>query len=95
MPSPAQDDDRRAEHRRRAFLNAMVILDSRMSTFAVTVRNQSGEGFLLDAGDTTMIPNEFSLKLPEDAVEYRCAVTRRTSGFLGVKVIARNGPAAK
>jgi len=49
---------------------------------------------MLDAGDTTMIPNEFSLKLPEDTVEYRCAVVRRMSDCLGVKVIGQQTPAS-
>ncbi|MEO0384710.1 MAG: hypothetical protein AAF234_14285 [Pseudomonadota bacterium] len=65
-----------------------------MSTFDVTVRNRSGEGFLLDAQNTAVIPNEFSLKLPEDTVEYRCAVVRRTSNHLGVKVIGQRTPAS-
>lgn len=95
MSDTSQDHDRRADRRRRTLFGATIILDSRVSTFDVTVRNRSGEGFLLDAGNTTMIPNEFSLRLPEETVEYRCIVIFRTSGCLGVKVIGRVSPSSR
>lgn len=98
MPMPAaqasQADDRRIDPRRRTLFGATVVLDNRMSTFDVTVRNRSGAGFLLKAENTALIPNEFSLKLPEDTVEYRCAVVRRMSDCLGVKVIGQRSPAS-
>jgi hypothetical protein len=94
MPISAsnQADDLRADRRRRTLFGAVIILDNRMSTFNATVRNRSGSGFLLDAANTVLIPDEFSLKLPEDPLEYRCVVVRRTSSQLGVKVIDRRTP---
>lgn len=94
IPSTVQDDDRREDRRKRTLFAATIIMDNRMSTFDVTVRNRSNEGFLLDAENTAVIPNEFSLKLPENTVEYRCAVVRRTSNHLGVKVIGQRTPAS-
>ncbi|MBO6737012.1 MAG: hypothetical protein JJ908_11630 [Rhizobiales bacterium] len=82
-----QATDRRVDQRRRTFASGTVILDNRMSTFDVVVRNRSRAGFLLKAENTALIPNEFSLRLPGEPGEYRCVVVRRSQNALGIKVI--------
>jgi hypothetical protein len=87
-----QAHDRRADRRRRTFLDAAVVLDNRMSTFDVLVRNRSGAGFLLKTENAALIPDEFALKLSDELGEYRCMVVRRGSNYLGVKVIDHKAP---
>jgi hypothetical protein len=87
-----QAHDRRADRRRRTFLDAAVVLDNRMSTFDVLVRNRSGAGFLLKTENAALIPDEFALKLSDELGEYRCMVVRRGSNYLGVKIIDHKAP---
>jgi hypothetical protein len=90
-PSTEQATDRRADRRRRTYLDAKVILDNRMSTFDVVVRNRSGIGFFLKTENSALIPDEFSLSLPDGSGEYRCRVVRRGSNYLGAEVIGQKG----
>lgn len=90
-PAAEPSDDRRQDRRRRTFASGTVILDNRMSTFDVLVRNRSDKGFLLKTENTALIPNEFSLRLLGERSEFRCAVVRRSQDTLGIKVIGLSG----
>ncbi len=71
----------------RALLRARIIFNNRNSTIDCTIRNISPTGAKIALGNTTSVPAEFDLEVPQRARTYRAQIVWRDAEALGVRFI--------
>lgn len=76
--------DRRLENRLPCFLRAEIHVNNARTEISAEAHDISDHGLLLRMRDTSLIPDEFTVRIPRRRFEEEVVVRRRTPDQLGV-----------
>jgi hypothetical protein len=79
--------ERRKEQRWPAYLGGRIVFDCRQRTADCIVRNTSSDGACLRLDGASLLPDEFSLRIPMRGVELQVRTRWRRFGELGVEAV--------
>lgn len=77
-------NEKRHWQRRRVLKRGTISFNKGYSRFSCVVRNLCGQGALLELGETTGIPHQFSFEM-EDIAPIHSKIVWRTSNRIGIQ----------